>query len=91
MTRRECVLAALATAAGFLGGALSSGAVSIFAQERTWPKVITAEKFVVLDSSGGKRAELGVSRNGKTALRLYDEHGRLVWNVPDGLVWPATP
>ncbi|MBV8732192.1 MAG: hypothetical protein JO336_20480, partial [Acidobacteriia bacterium] len=53
MLPKEWTLAALALAAGFAGGAISTGLGTVFAQERT--RQITAERFVVVDASGKKR------------------------------------
>jgi hypothetical protein len=85
MMRKEWVLAAVALAAGFLGGALSGGA-SVFAQERT--RQITAERFVVTDAAGRKRGELGLDAQGRISLNLYNEQGRLLWSAPLRSLFP---
>lgn len=66
--------------AGFLGAALSSGIWNVFAQNA--PKRVTAQSFVVIDESGRKRGELGVSLKGPATLTLYDEHGNIAWSAP---------
>ena len=90
ITRRECVLAFVAALAGFLGGALSNRVAPVHAQERSWQKSVIAEKFVVVDASDAKRVEIGVEAAGQGNLKVYDEHGRLAWSVPDLHLWPAS-
>jgi hypothetical protein len=67
-------------AAGFLGGAVSSGMATAFAQERT--QQITAERFVVTDANGIKRGELGLDAQGRINLTLYNTQGRVLWAAP---------
>jgi hypothetical protein len=40
------------------------------------PKVVEAERFVLRDSSGNVRAEIGISTRQVAALKLYDGAGR---------------
>jgi hypothetical protein len=89
MMRQKWILAGVAVAAGFLGGALSNG-VSAFAQERT--RQITAERFVVVDAAGRKRGELGLDAQGQINLKLYNEEGRTLWWAPIRAgIFPAGP
>jgi hypothetical protein len=78
--RKQWVLTVAAVVAGFAGGALSSGLGTVFAQERT--RQITAERFVVADANGMKRAELGLDPQGAIHLTLYNEQGRVLWSAP---------
>jgi len=89
MTRREGFFVLVATAAGFLGGTVSGGLRTVQAQERNWPKTLTAERFVVMDSGGNRRVEIGVENDGHGGVRIYDENGRLTWSAPDAHIWPA--
>ncbi len=79
----------MAALAGFLRGTVAAGIVPVHAQERTWPKTLTAERFVVVDAKGAKRLEIGVEVDGQGSLKVYDENGRLAWSAPDLHVWPA--
>jgi len=87
ITRKECALAGLAALAGFLGGA-ASRVVPVYAQERSWPKTITAEKFVAVSAAGDKRVEIGVEATGQGSLKVYDQYGWLAWSS-DVQIWPA--
>jgi hypothetical protein len=88
--RKQSILVMIAVAAGFLGGAVSGGLRSVFAQERTTQ--IAAERFVVVDAKGMKRGELGLDSQGRIALNLYNENGRLLWAAPvRGGIFPAGP
>src|SRR5262245_14707376 len=40
-------------------------------------KVIEAERFVLRDSAGRIRAELGETQHGAIGLHLYDDHGKV--------------
>jgi hypothetical protein len=88
--RKEWVFTAIALAAGFVGGALSGGLHTVFAQQRATE--ITAERFAVVDSKGVKRGEFGVDAQGRVELNLYSENGRILWSAPArvGIV-PAGP
>ena len=92
MTGRTWILAATAGIAGFLGGALASGIGTVFAQERGTPaaRQITAERFVVADASGNKRAEMGLDPQGRVNLTLYSEKGRVLWSAPIAGVMPLS-
>jgi hypothetical protein len=88
--RNECILAIIATAAGFVGGAVSGGLGTVFAQDRATQ--ITAERFVVVDAKGMKRGELGMDSQGRIQLNLYSENGRLLWSPPAHIgIVPAGP
>jgi len=90
ITTRELVFLSAAALLGWLGGAVSAGR-PVHAQERNLPKVITAEKFVVVDTAGTRRAEIGVGADGQASVRIYDERGKLEWSAPESPhVWPAT-
>lgn len=92
MTGRSGILTVTAAVAGFLGGALASGIGTIFAQERGAPAVrqITAERFVVADASGNKRAEMGLDPQGRVNLTLYSEKGRVLWSAPIAGMMPLS-
>ena len=85
-TRKEAVFVIVAALAGFLRGTVAAGIVPVHAQERNWPKTLTAERFVVVDANGAKRVEIGVEVDGQGSL---SENGRLAWSAPDLHVWPA--
>ncbi|HEY7389075.1 MAG TPA: hypothetical protein VH640_11245 [Bryobacteraceae bacterium] len=88
--RKEWVFAAIALGAGFVGGAVSSGLHTVFAQQRATE--ITAERFVVVDSKAVKRGELGVDLQGRVVLNLYSENGRVLWSAPARTgILPAGP
>jgi hypothetical protein len=90
MMRNEWLLAAVAAAAGFLGGTISSGMATVFAQERT--QQITAERFVVADANGIKRGELGLDAQDRINLTLYNAQGRVLWSAPVRRgIFPAGP
>ncbi len=89
MTTREVLLTAAAILAGFLGGTLSNRVLPVYAQERQWPKTLTAEKLVAVDDTGAKRVEIGVDRNGQGSVKIYNEHGRLTWSIPETQLTPA--
>jgi hypothetical protein len=93
MAPKELFRVAAALAAGFLGGALSQGLEPAFAQPRNVPRVLTADRFVAADSAGNKRAEMGIDRDGRAVLHLYNERGVLLWSAPagPGRIWPAGP
>ena len=89
MTGRNCTLVAAAVAAGFLGGVLANGINTAFAQPRGGPaQEITAQRFVVADPSGNKRAEMGLDPAGRIHLTLYNEKGRVLWSAPVAGVMP---
>ncbi len=44
-------------------------------------KVVEAERFVLLDSSGQPRAVLAVAKGG-SGLYLYDRAGKVIWSAP---------
>lgn len=90
MKGRVWFLVAAAGIFGFLGGALASGLGTVFAQERGAPagRQITAERFVVADASGNKRAEMGLDPQGRIRLTLYSETGRVLWSAPMAGVMP---
>ena len=82
-TGKTCMLSAAAAAAGFLGGALANGINTAFAQQRGGPaQEITAQRFLVADPSGNKRAELGLDLQNRIRLTLYSENGRVLWSAP---------
>lgn len=83
MTGRTWILTITAAFAGFLGGALANGVNTAFAQQRGGPaQEITAQRFVVTDASGNKRAEMGLDAEGRIHLSLYSEKGRVLWSAP---------
>ena len=87
---KQWMLTALSLAAGFVGGAISSGLGTALAQERT--RQITAERFVVTDANGMKRGELGLDPQGRINLNLYNEQGRILWSAPArGGIFPVGP
>ena len=79
--------ALLGVAGGFVGGRLASPpAVHAQAQPRLIPPQraisrapVEARGFVLMDESGRKRGELGFDREGRPALRFFDESGKVVW------------
>jgi hypothetical protein len=88
--RKELVFAMIALAAGFVGGALSGGLRTVFAQQRATE--ITAERFTVVDSKGVRRGEFGLDSQGRILLDLYNENGRLLWAAPASVrAFPAGP
>ncbi len=94
MVRREWLLAAVSMAAGFLGGAISGGLGTAFAQDRSQnerPREITAQRFVVVDTNGAMRAELGLDAQGRINLTLYNQRGRVVWSAPTRGFTPVGP
>ena len=72
------VLLGIALLAGSIGGLLSNYFGTpppvLAQQDPSAPRRITAEEFRVVDSQGRTRARLGLSRNGKVHLQLYDEN-----------------
>ena len=79
---RNILIAAAATA-GFLAGALANGVNTAFAQQRGGPaQEITAQRFIVADPRGNKRAEMGLDPQGRIKLTLYSENGRVLWSAP---------
>jgi hypothetical protein len=92
MTGRNWILTATAAVAGFLVGAFASGIGTVLAQERGAPaaRQITAERFVVADASGNKRAEMGLDPQGRVNLTLYSEKGRVLWSAPIAGVMPLS-
>jgi hypothetical protein len=88
--RKEWALAVIALAAGFVGGALSGGLRTVFAQQHATE--ITAERFTVVDSKGVNRGEFGVDAGGRIVLNLYGENGRILWSAPARTgIFPAGP
>jgi hypothetical protein len=53
----------------FVGATVSSGISTVFAQNVL--NRVTAQSFVVIDESGRKRGDLGVSSKGLATLTLY--------------------
>jgi hypothetical protein len=83
MTGKTWMLIAAAASAGFLGGALANGVNTALAQPRSAPaQEITAQRFVVTDAGGNKRAEMGLDAEGRIHLSLYSEKGRVLWSAP---------
>ena len=83
MTGRTWILTIATAIAGFLGGALATGINTAFAQQRGGPaQEIAAQRFVVTDASGNKRAEMGLDAEGRIHLTLYSEKGRALWSAP---------
>jgi hypothetical protein len=83
MTGRTWILPITAAIAGFLGGALANGLNTAFAQQRGGPaQEITAQRFVVTDAGGNKRAEMGLDLQNRIKLTLYSENGRVLWSAP---------
>ena len=86
--------ALLGVAGGFVGGRLSSPpAVHAQARPRLIPPLrkapdspLEARGFVLMDAQGRKRGELGFDRQGRPALRFFDESGKVVWT--GGVVTP---
>src|SRR5208282_3392909 len=79
---RRSAYVALTFVAAALGGALSShfwpaGSSAIAAERHArHPKVVTAEKFVLVDSAGNDRALMQVLDNGMAGLAVLDTTGR---------------
>ena len=88
MTVSNWMLIAAASIAGFLGGALANGVSTAFRQQRGgFAQEITAQRFVVADTGGNKRAEMGFDLRNRIKLTLYSENGRVLWSAPmPGLV-----
>ena len=76
MKRAWVVLAALAI---FVVGAI--------AQKAAQPEV-KAERFLLVDRDGKKRAELGVDRSGEANLTFYDARGRAIWSARGPAIVP---
>jgi len=89
ITRRDCALAAVAALGGFLGGAASGRLMPVHAQERNWPRTITAERFVAVDAKGARRVVIGVDAAGQGSLEVFDAQGRIVWSAPGVHISPA--
>jgi hypothetical protein len=61
-----------------LGGAIAGYVVSAAAAgAAATPKLITAREFVLVDSHGAKRGEIGVTEKGVAQVALFDGAGRL--------------
>ena len=91
MTGNNGMLILAAAIAGFLGGALTSSVNTAFAQPRGGPtQEITAQRFVVADASGNKRAEMGLDLQNRIKLTLYSENGRVLWSAPIAGVMPLS-
>ena len=91
MTQSNWMLILAAAIAGFLGGRLTNGVETAFAQQRGGPtQEITAQRFVVADASGNKRAEMGLDLQNRIKLTLYSENGRVLWSAPMPGVMPLS-
>jgi hypothetical protein len=91
MAGRNGMLIAAAAAAGFLGGALAAGVNTALAQQQGGPaQEITAQRFIVADANGKKRAEMGLDPQGRIQLTLYNERGRVLWSAPMAGVMPLS-
>src|SRR5260370_30086467 len=79
MTIKERIgFATLTIAAATLGGALSGqffGAANVGAALA--PKLITSQKFVLVDNKGSHRGEFGVTDKGVAQLAVFDGTGAL--------------
>jgi hypothetical protein len=89
VSRKELLSLALATAAGFAGGSLTNGLTTVFAQGLAKPNIVQARSFVVVDTRGATRAELGVDSFGNTVFNLYGQHGEKIFTVPSRGIIPA--
>ena len=78
---RYAFLVLASVVASFAGGALSGNILPVAAQPAQRPQKMTAQSFVVVDEDGKRRAELGITREGEGALRVFDAHGKLVWST----------
>lgn len=79
MRRETLFTVAAAVVAGFLGGfiAVRLGAPgAALAARGPQERVLTAERFVLVDSSGNPKAALEVNRDREAGLFLYDGSGR---------------
>jgi hypothetical protein len=91
MTQSNWMLILAATIAGFLGGRLTNGVETALAQQRGGPtQEISAQRFVVADASGNKRAEMGLDLQNRIKLTLYSENGRVLWSAPMPGVMPLS-
>ena len=83
-----------AIAAGFAGGAASQAIFSPPAasaqtarivppgtSENTAPRELSAERFVMTDTSGRVRGELKIE-NGNPEIILYGSDGKAIWKAP---------
>ena len=81
MNRKQyALLVAVVAACSLLGGMISGRLLTAKAATETKAeeqdkKVVTAEKFVVVDKNGKERAVLDVSE-GRSGLWIYDENGK---------------
>lgn len=85
MSRKEYwLMIALTTAAGLMGGVVSSlifVGKPVFAQKIPQPtKVITAEGFHLMGEGKG-RALLGIRPDGQSVLTFYKEE-KAIWSAP---------
>jgi hypothetical protein len=78
--RAQVLILILPLISGFIGGFLSysllGGNDALAQRQESDAKIITAEKFVLVDSTGAMRAELGPFYLQPT-LRFYESDGRL--------------
>jgi len=66
--------------AWFVVAALMIFVAGAIAQKAAQPEV-KAERFVLVDHDGNKRAELGLDRTGEANLTFYDARGRAIWSA----------
>ncbi len=70
----------VATFAGFVAGALSSRYTPVYAQGPR-VEILQSKEFVLLDGPGHKRGEWKIDSSGQPVLRLFDGHGRVIWDT----------
>jgi len=80
VNRRQYGLVLACLVAAFIGGGVSNWALSgrpLFAQQETGTKkVVTAERFCIVDDRGNMRAILGVGDDGRVYIGFFDKHDR---------------
>ena len=89
--RLRIVTAALAGIAGLIGGTASRYIVpeSVHAQVQAPAKVVSANRFLLVDENNHVRGVFAIDKNGIPNITL-SSGGKIVWRaIPDELVKPA--
>ncbi|HWN57499.1 MAG TPA: hypothetical protein VNO74_05330, partial [Methylomirabilota bacterium] len=79
MTIKERIgFVTMTIAAAFVGGAVSGHMFAASAiGAASAPKMLTAQKFLLVDSHGKTRGELGITRKGVAQVAVFDGAGTL--------------
>ena len=88
---------------GFGGGILGSyvSGKTVHAQElRQTAKVVTAQKFILLNKQGASAGMFGFDNGGSPEITLFDEQGNIIWStklrtqtlshLDGGATWPIS-